>query len=30
MSQHRCRMCGAILDRDGSCACGWDDREDEQ
>ena len=29
MSQHRCRMCGAILDRDGSCSCGWDDREDE-
>ena len=30
MSAHRCRMCGGILDRDGSCACGWDDREDEQ
>ncbi len=29
MSAHRCRMCGGILDRDGSCACGWDERDED-
>lgn len=30
MSQHRCRMCGGILDRDGSCSCGWDERDEDE